>query len=62
MLIGLNFQRKHLRLGYKAKYFYYCLARRDLLQKKISLGEQNHSETVYLIKPDYQDGVEGLFH
>lgn len=57
---GLKFQRKHRFLGYKLKYFYYCIARRDVLQKKKSFGEYNENKTIYLIKPDYQDGVEGL--
>ena len=42
------------------KYFYYCIARRDILQKKRSFGSKNEDKTIYVIKPDYQDGVEGL--
>lgn len=57
---GLKFQRKHRFLGYKLKYLYYCIARRDVLQKKKSFGEYNENKIIYLIKPDYQDGVEGL--
>lgn len=60
MPVGLRFQRKHRFLGYKLKYFYYCLARRDILQKKKCYGEDNIDKTIYVIKPDYQDGVEGL--
>lgn len=60
MPIGLKFQRKHRYLGYKLKYFYYCIARRDILQKKKTYGELNKNKTLYVIKPDYQDGVEGL--
>lgn len=60
MPIGLKFQRKHRFLGYKLKYFYYCVARRDILQKKVSYGSQNPDKIIYVIKPDYQDGVEGL--
>lgn len=60
MPIGLNFQRKHPRLGYRVKYLYYSFARRDILQKKISFGQKNQDKTVYIVKPDYQDGVEGL--
>lgn len=60
MPIGLNFQRKHPRLGYRIKYLYYSFARRDILQKKISFGDENKDKTVYIVKPDYQDGVEGL--
>lgn len=60
MPVGLRFQRKHRFLGYKLKYFYYCLARRDILQKKKYYGEDNIDKTIYVIKPDYQDGVEGL--
>lgn len=60
MPVGLKFQRKHRFLGYKLKYFYYCIARRDILQKKKCYGKENENETVYVIKPDYQDGVEGL--
>ena len=60
MPIGLNFQRKHPRLGYRIKYLYYFFARRDILQKKISFGQKNEDKTVYIVKPDYQDGVEGL--
>lgn len=57
---GLKFQRKHRFWGYKLKYLYYCIARRDVLQKKKSFGEYNENKIIYLIKPDYQDGVEGL--
>ena len=57
---GLKFQRKHRFLGYKLKYLYYFIARRDVLQKKKSFGEYNENKIIYLIKPDYQDGVEGL--
>ena len=60
MPVGLRFQRKHRFLGYKLKYFYYCLARRDILQKKKCYGEDNIDKIIYVIKPDYQDGVEGL--
>lgn len=60
MPIGLGFQRKHRFLGYKLKYFYYCIARRDILQKKVSYGTNNPFKTIYVVKPDYQDGVEGL--
>lgn len=60
MPIGLRFQRKHKYLGYKLKYFYYCIARRDILQKKVTYGKRNSNKVIYVIKPDYQDGVEGL--
>lgn len=60
MPIGLKFQREHRFLGYKIKYFYYFLRRRDILQTRKNFGTMNPNETVYLIKPDYQDGVEGL--
>lgn len=60
MPVGLKFQRKHKRLGYLVKYLYYLVARRDILQKKTSFGNQNADKIIYLIKPDYQDGVEGL--
>lgn len=60
MPVGLKFQREHRHLGYKLKYFYYCVARRDILQKKISYGVKNQDKTIYVVKPDYQDGVEGL--
>lgn len=60
MPIGLGFQRKHRFLGYKLKYMYYFIARRDILQRKESYGDQNKDEVIYVIKPDYQDGVEGL--
>lgn len=57
---GLGLQRKHRKLGYRIKYLYYCLARRDILQKKRTYGKKNPDRTVYVVKPDYQDGVEGL--
>ena len=60
MPVGLKFQRKHRYCGYKLKYFYYCIARRDILQKKKCYGDNNSDKTIYVIKPDYQDGVEGL--
>lgn len=60
MPVGLKFQRNHQRLGYRLKYLYYLAARRDVLQKKLSCGERNPDKTIYVVKPDYQDGVEGL--
>ena len=60
MPVGLRFQRKHRRLGYRLKYLYYLAARRDVLQKRVSYGNDNAGQTVYVVKPDYQDGVEGL--
>ncbi len=60
MPVGLKFQRKHKFLGYKIKYIYYLFKRRDVLQKKKSYGEKNIDKTFYVIKPDYQDCVEGL--
>ena len=57
---GLKFQRNHRVLGYKLKYFYYCIFRREILQRKKSYGNSNIDKTIYVIKPDYQDGVEGL--
>ena len=60
MPVGLKFQREHRYLGYKLKYFYYFFFRREILQKKRCYGEKNIDKTFYIIKPDYQDGVEGL--
>lgn len=60
MPFGLKFQRKHRIIGYKIKYFYYLFKRRDVLQKKMSFGENEPQKTYYIVKPDYQDGVEGL--
>lgn len=60
MPVGLRFQRKHRHLGYKLKYFYYCIAKRNILQKKVSYGNKNKDKIIYVIKPDYQDCVEGL--
>lgn len=57
---GLKFQRKHRCLGYKIKYIYYLFNRRDILQKKASYGNSNVDKIIYIIKPDFQDGVEGL--
>ena len=41
---GLKFQRKHRKLGYRIKYLYYFLARRDVLQKKVSYGDMNPND------------------
>ena len=60
MPVGLKFQRKHRYLGYKIKFIYYCFRRRELLQSKVSYGNNNDKKTVYVVKPDFQDGVEGL--
>lgn len=60
MPVGLRFQRKHRKLGYLIKFIYYSMFRRDILEKKKSYGDKNPNETIYIIKPDYQDGVEGL--
>lgn len=60
MPVGLKFQREHRFLGYKLKYIYYFIARRNILQKKKSYGKCNADKVIYIIKPDYQDGVEGL--
>lgn len=60
MPIGLGFQRKHRIIGYKIKYFSYVLRRRDVLQKRKTYGDKYPEKTIYVVKPDYQDGVEGL--
>lgn len=60
MPIGLKLQRKHRAVGYRIKYFYYFLMRREILQKRVSYGEKNKHKIIYVIKPDFQDGVEGL--
>lgn len=57
---GLYFQRRHPVLGYKIKFMYYFFKRRDILQKKISLGNLNANNIIYVVKPDFQDKVEGL--
>lgn len=31
-----------------------------MLQKRISYGGMNPNDIIYLIKPDFQNGVEGL--
>lgn len=43
MPIGLNFQRKHPRLGYRVKYLYYSFARRDVLSKSNVLEKDKKS-------------------
>lgn len=60
MPIGVKFERKHKKLGYLVKYLYYCVAKRNILQKRMSFGQMNSDRVIYVIKPDYQDGVEGL--
>ena len=55
MPIGVKFERKHKKLGYLAKYLYYCVAKRNILQKRMSFGQMNSDRVIY-----YQDGVEGL--
>lgn len=60
MPVGLKLQRRHKKLGYRIKYIYYLIARRDVLQKRVSFGNKHPEEIIYLIKPDYQDEVEGL--
>ena len=60
MPIGVKFERKYKKLGYLAKYLYYCVAKRNILQKRMSFGQMNSDRVIYVIKPDYQDGVEGL--
>ena len=60
MPIGLKFHREHRQLGYHIKFLYYFFARRDVLQKRISYGGMNPNDIIYLIKPDFQNGVEGL--
>lgn len=57
---GLKFQRKHRIIGYRLKYLYYFIARRDILQKKKIYGNKNQNKVIYVVKPDFQDGVEGL--
>ena len=57
---ALGFQRKHRKIGYLIKYFYYCVKKRSILEKRVSFGKANPERTIYLIKPDYLDGVEGL--
>ena len=54
MPIGVKFERKHKKLGYLAKYLYYCVAKRNILQKRMSFGQMNSDRVIYVIKPDYQ--------
>ena len=55
---GLKFQRKHRFLGYKLKYLYYCIARRDVLQKKKSFGEYNENKIIYLINLEKEEWMK----
>ena len=57
---GLVIYRKLGKYAHYIKYFYYLFFRRDILEKKVSYGNKNNDSTVYLVKPDYVDGVEGL--
>lgn len=57
---GLSFLRKNRVIGYKAKFFYYAIFKRDRLQKKKSYGNIDSDRTVYIVKPDTEDCVEGL--
>lgn len=52
--------RQHQFNEHHIKYLYYFFARRDVLQKRISYGGMNPNDIIYLIKPDFQNGVEGL--
>lgn len=57
---GLYFIRKNRILGYRLKYIFFFLFKRGRLQKKVSYGESNPDKTIYIIKPDSEDCVEGL--
>ena len=57
---GLTFVRKNRTIGYKIKYLYFCLFKRSRLEAKTSYGEANAEQTIYIVKPDSEDGVEGL--
>lgn len=50
MPIGVKFERKHKKLGYLAKYLYYCVAKRNILQKRMSFGQMNSDRVIYVIK------------
>lgn len=57
---GLLFLRKNRTLGYKIKYLYYLLFKKERLQKRQSYGELNEDMTIYIVKPDTEDCIEGL--
>ena len=54
---GLKFQREHRKIGYRIKYLYYFFARRDVLQKRISYGDMNPNDIIYLMTTG---GVPGI--
>jgi len=57
---GLAFLRKNRAIGYKLKYWYYFIFKRQRLQKKKCFGNLNKDKIIYIIKPDSEDSVEGL--
>lgn len=58
--LSLSIVRKNRAIGYKLKYLYYCIKKRKMLQKKVRFGNANPGKTVYIVKPDNNDGIEGL--
>ncbi len=57
---GLGFLRKHRKIAYKIKWIYYSLCKRNRLQKHVYYGDLNPKKTIYIVRPDSQDCIEGL--
>lgn len=50
--------RKNRFIGYKIKYLSYFIFKRNRLQKGIGIFKGN--KIIYIVKPDTEDGIEGL--
>lgn len=42
------------------RYMYYRLSGKDMIEKHISYGNQNRDQTIYVIRPNSEDGIQGL--
>lgn len=42
------------------KYIYYKISGNDLIEKKVSYGELNEYKKIYVIRPNSEDGIQGL--
>lgn len=50
----------HPSIGHICRYFYSLVFRRRRLEKRIKFGELNADKTIYVIRPDSEDGIQGL--
>ena len=51
---------KHPSIGHVCRYFYSSIFKRNRLEKSINFGKLNADKIIYVIRPDSEDGIQGL--